>query len=195
VGLISGAIKLSANADVLNITGGAIAGNIVGQGSSNTINFALGAGTFTYANSFTGINQANFNSGTVVLEGADTVSNVAINSGTVVVGNNQAFGTAPVAMAAGTTLTFVGGNNFTLANNFTLSGDPNFTPPSGTWNAMPVQLRARVAWAHDWVSDPALDAVFQALPGSSFIVNGAPVPHDSALTSVGAELHLRRNGR
>ena len=34
-------------------------------------------------------------------------------------------------------------------------------------------LRARLAWAHDWVSDPTLAAVFQALPGASFIVNGA----------------------
>ena len=58
------------------------------------------------------------------------------------------------------------------------------------WGAMPVQLRARVAWAHDWVSNPALSASFQALPDSSFVVNGAAVPHDSALTSVGAELHL-----
>ncbi|HVU41581.1 MAG TPA: autotransporter domain-containing protein [Xanthobacteraceae bacterium] len=55
---------------------------------------------------------------------------------------------------------------------------------------MPVQLRARLAWAHDWVSNPALDASFQALPGTSFVVNGAPVPHDSALTSVGAEMRL-----
>jgi len=58
------------------------------------------------------------------------------------------------------------------------------------WGAMPVQLRARLAWAHDWVSNPALDAAFQALPGSSFVVNGAAVPQNSALTSVGAELHL-----
>ena len=58
------------------------------------------------------------------------------------------------------------------------------------WGAMPVQLRARVAWAHDWVDNPALSAAFQALPGTSFVVNGAPVPHDSALTTVGAELHL-----
>ena len=34
-------------------------------------------------------------------------------------------------------------------------------------------LRARLAWAHDWVSDPTLGAVFQTLPGASFIVNGA----------------------
>ncbi len=60
------------------------------------------------------------------------------------------------------------------------------------WGAMPVQLRARLAWAHDWVSNPALDAVFQALPGSSFVVNGAAVPANSALTSLGAELHLTR---
>jgi uncharacterized protein with beta-barrel porin domain len=44
---------------------------------------------------------------------------------------------------------------------------------------MPVQLRARVAWAHEWVNDPALSAVFQLLPGASFVVNGAPVPHNS----------------
>jgi outer membrane autotransporter protein len=58
------------------------------------------------------------------------------------------------------------------------------------WGAMPVQLRARVAWAHDWFDNMALSAAFQALPGASFVVNGAPLPHDSALTSVGAELHL-----
>jgi uncharacterized protein with beta-barrel porin domain len=34
-------------------------------------------------------------------------------------------------------------------------------------------LRARVAWAHDWISDPTLAALFQTLPGASFIVNGA----------------------
>ena len=34
-------------------------------------------------------------------------------------------------------------------------------------------LRARLAWAHDWVTDPVLGAVFQTLPGASFIVNGA----------------------
>jgi outer membrane autotransporter protein len=56
----------------------------------------------------------------------------------------------------------------------------------------PVQLRARLAWAHDWVDNPALQAVFQALPGSNFIVNGAAVPKNSALTTASAELHLTR---
>jgi uncharacterized protein with beta-barrel porin domain len=55
---------------------------------------------------------------------------------------------------------------------------------------MPLLLRARVAWAHDFVSNPSLGAVFQSLPGSNFVVNGAPLPRDSALTSAGAELYL-----
>jgi autotransporter-associated beta strand protein len=51
-------------------------------------------------------------------------------------------------------------------------------------------LRARLAWAHDWISDPTLAAVFQTLPGASFIVNGATPAKNSALTSAGAELRL-----
>jgi autotransporter-associated beta strand protein len=61
------------------------------------------------------------------------------------------------------------------------------------FNAMPLILRARAAWAHDWVSNPALNASFQALPGAGFTVFGAPVPHDSALTSAGAQLFFTPN--
>ena len=61
------------------------------------------------------------------------------------------------------------------------------------WNGMPLVLRGRLAWAHDWVSDPALGAVFQALPGSNFTVNGAAPPKNAALTTAGAELHLTAN--
>jgi uncharacterized protein with beta-barrel porin domain len=59
-----------------------------------------------------------------------------------------------------------------------------------TFYGMPLIWRGRLAWAHDWVSNPALDAAVQSLPGSSFIVNGAPPPPDSALASAGAELHI-----
>ena len=55
---------------------------------------------------------------------------------------------------------------------------------------MPLMLTARLAWAHDWVTTPALDPVFQSLPGTSFVVNGAKPPPNSALTSAGAELHM-----
>ena len=58
---------------------------------------------------------------------------------------------------------------------------------------MPLVLRGRLAWAHDWVSNPSLGAVFQALPGSNFTVNGAAVPKNSALTTAAAELHLTAN--
>jgi outer membrane autotransporter protein len=51
-------------------------------------------------------------------------------------------------------------------------------------------LRAKLAWAHDWITDPSLAAVFQALPGAAFIVNGATPAKDSALASAGAELRL-----
>jgi outer membrane autotransporter protein len=51
-------------------------------------------------------------------------------------------------------------------------------------------LRGRLAWAHDWVSNPTLAAAFQALPGTSFIVNGATPAKDSALVSTGADLRL-----
>jgi uncharacterized protein with beta-barrel porin domain len=55
---------------------------------------------------------------------------------------------------------------------------------------LPLLLRGRLAWAHDFVSNPALGAVFQTLPGTNFVVNGAAIPHDSALTSAGAELYI-----
>ena len=54
----------------------------------------------------------------------------------------------------------------------------------------PLILFGRLAWAHDFVSNPSLSAAFQALPGSSFTVNGAPIPHDSALTTAGLQYFL-----
>jgi autotransporter-associated beta strand protein len=54
----------------------------------------------------------------------------------------------------------------------------------------PLILFGRVAWVHDWVSNPELSAAFQTLPGSSFTVNGAPISQNSALTSAGAQLFL-----
>jgi outer membrane autotransporter protein len=57
-----------------------------------------------------------------------------------------------------------------------------------SWAAL--SLRGRLAWAHDWVSDPSLAALFQALPGASFIVNGALPVKDSALVSAASELRL-----
>jgi uncharacterized protein with beta-barrel porin domain len=48
-------------------------------------------------------------------------------------------------------------------------------------------LRGRFAWAHDFYTDRDISAVFQTLPGASFVVNGAAQAHDSALTTASAE--------
>jgi uncharacterized protein with beta-barrel porin domain len=49
-------------------------------------------------------------------------------------------------------------------------------------------LRGRFAWAHDFNPDRNIGATFQALPGASFVVNGAAQAHDSALTTASAEI-------
>jgi outer membrane autotransporter protein len=52
-------------------------------------------------------------------------------------------------------------------------------------------LFARVAWAHDSQSNPALSATFLGLPTASFVVNGAAPPSDLLLLTAGAEWRLR----
>jgi uncharacterized protein with beta-barrel porin domain len=49
-------------------------------------------------------------------------------------------------------------------------------------------LRGRFAWAHDFDPNRNIGATFQALPGASFVVNGAAQAHDSALTTASAEI-------
>ena len=56
--------------------------------------------------------------------------------------------------------------------------------------AMPgaiLTLRGRLAWAHDFDPDRSIAATFLALPGASFVVNGASQAADSALTTASAE--------
>jgi outer membrane autotransporter protein len=57
-------------------------------------------------------------------------------------------------------------------------------------NGMVVDLFSRTAWAHDFLSTPTLQAVFETLPGASFTVNGATLPRNSALLTSGAELQV-----
>lgn len=51
-----------------------------------------------------------------------------------------------------------------------------------------VTLRGRAAWAHNFDTERALAASFQALPGTGFLVNGAAQARDAALVSAGAEI-------
>jgi Autotransporter beta-domain len=65
------------------------------------------------------------------------------------------------------------------------------TPPWKTVFASPdslLTLRVRLAWAHDFDPDRSIAATFQALPGASFVVNGAAQSHDSALSTASAEI-------
>ncbi|MCC8956343.1 autotransporter domain-containing protein [Bradyrhizobium sp. Pear77] len=49
-------------------------------------------------------------------------------------------------------------------------------------------LRSRFAWAHDYDPDRSVTGTFQALPGASFVVNGAAQPSNSALTTASVEM-------
>jgi uncharacterized protein with beta-barrel porin domain len=64
-----------------------------------------------------------------------------------------------------------------------LRGDKSYAVQDGIFT-----LRSRFAWAHDFNPDRAIGATFQALPGASFVVNGARQASDSALTTASAEM-------
>jgi len=64
-----------------------------------------------------------------------------------------------------------------------LRADKSFAQPDGV-----LTLRGRFAWAHDYDPQRAIAATFQALPGASFVVNGAAQARDSALTTASAEM-------
>jgi uncharacterized protein with beta-barrel porin domain len=57
-------------------------------------------------------------------------------------------------------------------------------------NGTNIALRARAAWAHDYWSNADSTAGFQALPGTSFKVEGAEPASDSLLASVGTAVRL-----
>jgi uncharacterized protein with beta-barrel porin domain len=64
-----------------------------------------------------------------------------------------------------------------------IRADKSFAVTNGV-----LTLRGRFAWAHDFDPDRAIAATFQALPGASFVVNGAAQAPDSALTTASAEM-------
>jgi autotransporter-associated beta strand protein len=71
--------------------------------------------------------------GTLTLSGTNTYTGgTSLESGALVIGNDRALGTGALSMAAGTTLSFLSSGNFTVSNPIRITGDPSFTPPSGT---------------------------------------------------------------
>lgn len=65
-----------------------------------------------------------------------------------------------------------------------LRADRSFAAAGGL-----LTLRGRLAWAHDYNPDRMASAVFQTLPGSAFVVNGAVQARNSALTSASAQMN------
>ncbi|MEW6639061.1 MAG: autotransporter domain-containing protein [Pseudomonadota bacterium] len=63
--------------------------------------------------------------------------------------------------------------------------------PNGLLTDSLLTLRGRVAWAHDYNPDRTVAATFQALPGASFVVNGAAQAPDAVLTTAAVDLALR----
>jgi len=69
-----------------------------------------------------------------------------------------------------------------------LRADTSFALPAAM-----LTLRGRVAWAHDYSTGHDAEATFQALPGASFIVNGAAPAPNAALASASAEFRWDRH--
>ncbi|MBR0786108.1 autotransporter domain-containing protein [Bradyrhizobium iriomotense] len=65
-----------------------------------------------------------------------------------------------------------------------LRADRSFAAAGGL-----MTLRGRLAWAHDFNPDRTVGAVFQTLPGSAFVVNGAAQARDSALTTASVQMN------
>ena len=119
-GQILGDIRLSVQGDVLTVAGGTIAGNVIGHGANETVNFNLGASSFVYdaAYRLTNLNQLNVNSGTVVLNGTNDATHVAVNGGTLQIGDA---GHAGASLTSANPVSLLG----TLAGFGTVVGDVN----------------------------------------------------------------------
>jgi outer membrane autotransporter protein len=89
-----------------------------------------------------------------------------------------------------------GSNQFALA--YTAQSTSDIRSELGFWadtrhtlsNGALVTLRGRAAWVHDYNHGSRIQAAFQTLPGTSFVVDGAAAPRDAALTSAVAELRF-----
>lgn len=143
-------------------SGGSVTGGTGGGGNNGSAfgaglfvegsNVTFGAGSYTVSDVITDLNASagntttangvggvggsssvTVNGSTLTLSAANTYTGgTTLTSGTLVIGNNQAIGSGTLAMAAGTTLSFLNSGNFTVTNPITIAGDPNFTPPAGT---------------------------------------------------------------
>ncbi|MBV9754543.1 MAG: hypothetical protein JO188_18635 [Hyphomicrobiales bacterium] len=119
-GAIQGAIKLSANADVLTINGGTIAGDIIGEGTSDTVIIAPVGNpndTFIYGNTISGISTINLGAGANL---ALTAQGVINNAGVLnLTSTSRITGLGSLTQSGTTALQFM--NNTTAGNYPTIN--------------------------------------------------------------------------
>jgi fibronectin-binding autotransporter adhesin len=92
-GTLNGAILLGGGTDSVNVTGGAINGNITGDGP-DTLAFNLGSGSFIYGagGTISGLSSVTMNSGTAQIAGViGGAAAVNVNGGTLVLGGANSY--------------------------------------------------------------------------------------------------------
>jgi fibronectin-binding autotransporter adhesin len=97
--------------------------------------------------------------------------------------NLPAYTEQALAGAGTFALNYAGQTTTASRTELGLRSDKSFAVQDGIFT-----LRGRAAWAHDYNNDRAVTAIFQTLPGASFVVNGARANPDGALVSAGAEM-------
>jgi outer membrane autotransporter protein len=193
-GSITGDIKLGTGADVVTVSGGTIAGNIVGAGSANVVNFT---GTSAMNGNITGVNAVNITGGVLTLGGTITApvtnsATLATTANRTITGNyNQtAAGTLQTAVSSRTTaslLTVSGtaslANNSTIkaqiANGVTLQVGDSFTVlTAGTLTASASSLIATS-------SDPFV-TLTASTSGNSLLITTSAIAAPASGTSASA---------
>ncbi|MBV9181238.1 MAG: autotransporter domain-containing protein, partial [Acidobacteria bacterium] len=181
-GTIQGAIKLSANADVLNINGGTIAGDIVGGGTSDTVNIAPtnnANNIFTYGNTLSGVGTINLATGAnLALTSTGVINNAGLLTLTP---TSQISGVGAITQSGTTALQFV---NNTTAGNFP------------TINATTIKLSGKLqvvltgafpaSGMQDFMKVFAATGTFTnaITPGNvSVVTNGATLPSGTTVTA------------
>jgi uncharacterized protein with beta-barrel porin domain len=153
-GIINGSIILGNGTDTLTVTGGSISGNITGD-APDTVRFALGMGSFTYAAPYaiTGMNTVSVESGSVRMDGSVTTPSMAVNGGTLsgagtITGNlavnsggTLASGNSTGALTTSGTLTFVPGSTYLVQGNGAGAPSAVSAVSAGTLNVTGGQVR------------------------------------------------------
>ena len=145
---ITGDILLNGGTVNVNASG-LIAGNITG---GTTLNFAVGPGTFTYgaAFGFSGFNQVNLSSGTVILNGVNSATNIAVTGGNLEVGDAADL-TAKLTGTVNVTGATLSGHG-TVVGNVTI-GNGGTLAPGGSVGTLSIQGNLVMTTAMSYLVD------------------------------------------